>query len=314
MDNSKQIKKTAPSIRARFTRVLASVLIHYSFFGSSKLLRNAYKLLGRPPHGKLRIDTRHGFEMMVNPRENKGVDASIYFNGTYESGTIHAITNSLRQGDVFIDAGANIGLMSLAAAQKVGKNGMVYAFEPIPDVLAQLKQNIQINNFKNIEVIESALGSNREHRPIYEQQEINRGSASLVKPESNVTATHSISVETLDNFCVSINKKPIRMIKADVEGWELEVLSGGQKLLASEEAPILCVEYSISYSPRKEQLHDVYNFIRNINNYQFFKLKNGKETISPLVKILNISDLPKHDNIFCFLPHQIAEIGPALFS
>lgn len=34
-----------------------------------------------------------------------------------------------------------------------------------------------------------------------------------------------------------------------------------------------------------------------------------EETISPLIRISNITDLPKHDNIFCFLPYHIAEIG-----
>ena len=122
-----------------------------------------------------------------------------------------------------------------------------------------------------------------------------------------------VDVDTIDRFRDSIKSKTIRMIKADVEGWELDVLKGGEKLLSTSNAPILCIEYSVSYSPRREQLHDVYDFIRNINNYQFFKLKNGKETISPLTRITSIADLPKHDNIFCFLPHHITEIGEKIF-
>jgi FkbM family methyltransferase len=313
MDHPSRIIKIALDKRARFTRALADILINRSFPGCSKLLRNAYKLFGSPPAGSLRIETRHGFDMLINPRHNKGVDASIYYNGTYEAGTLYAITNSLRKGDIFIDAGANIGLMSLAAAQKVGAEGKVHAFEPVPDVFAQLQQNVTINRAENILLHNSALGLKPERRTIYEQEHINKGSASFVQPTTDSSARHIVDVDTLDRFSGSIRSTPIRMIKADVEGWELEVLQGGKELLSANNAPILCIEYSVSYSPRKEQLHDVYDFIRNINEYQFFKLKNGKETISPLVRISSINDLPKHDNIFCFLPHHVAEIGSRLF-
>lgn len=299
--------------RVQFTRALAGVLINHSFPGCSKLLRNAYKLFGPPPAGPLRVKTHHGFDMVVNPLQNKGVDSSIYYNGTYEAGTLHVIILSLRKGDVFIDAGANIGLMSLAAAKKVGPEGKVHAFEPVPDVFAQLRQNAAINTADNIQLHNLALGSKSERRAIYEQDHINKGSASLVQPAAESSAKHMVDVDTIDRFRDSIKSKTIRMIKADVEGWELDVLKGGEKLLSTSNAPILCIEYSVSYSPRREQLHDVYDFIRNINNYQFFKLKNGKETISPLTRITSIADLPKHDNIFCFLPHHITEIGEKIF-
>lgn len=313
MSRSPAIDYAALNRRVQFTRALAGILINHSFPDCSKLLRNAYKLFGTPPAGPLRIRTHHGFDMVVNPLHNKGADSLIYYNGTYEAGTLHVIMSSLRKGDVFIDAGANIGLMSLAAATKVGPEGKVHAFEPVPDVFAQLQQNAAINPADNIQLHNSALGSRLETRAIYDQEHINKGSASLVQPDSGTSARYMVDVETLDSFSGSINNRHIRMIKADVEGWQLDVLQGGKKLLSTNNAPILCVEYSVSYSPRKEQLHDVYDFIRNINDYQIFKLRNGKETISPLIRIAGIADLPKHGNIFCFMPHHIAEIGKNIF-
>ncbi len=57
--------------------------------------------------------------------------------------------------------------------------------------------------------------------------------------------------------------------------------------------------------PRSEQLMDLYDFIRSINRYQVFKLRFGKETLSPLVPIRAAADLPRHDDIFCFLPQHL---------
>ena len=47
-----------------------------------------------------------------------------------ESGTCEWIKNDIGPGDVFFDIGANIGIYSILAANRVGKTGKVYAFEP----------------------------------------------------------------------------------------------------------------------------------------------------------------------------------------
>src|SRR5688572_14843926 len=53
----------------------------------------------------------------------------------------------LSSGDVFIDGGAHIGLFTLVAAQRVGSNGKVIAFEPGRDVRFRLMENIVLNRF-----------------------------------------------------------------------------------------------------------------------------------------------------------------------
>lgn len=121
----------------------------------------------------MRVTTRYGFDLVVDPRRNKGVDASVYYNGTYEAGTVFTIMQSLRPGDVFIDAGANIGLMSLAAAQVVGPAGRVHAFEPVPELINLFRQNIALNGTPNVTLHPQALGSANERRTIYERPGIN---------------------------------------------------------------------------------------------------------------------------------------------
>ncbi|MEM3192072.1 MAG: FkbM family methyltransferase [Candidatus Parvarchaeota archaeon] len=62
-----------------------------------------------------------------------------------------------RSGDTIIDAGANIGIFTTIASVLVGDPGSVIAIEPDPDNLAILKDNIRINNLKNVTLIERAL-------------------------------------------------------------------------------------------------------------------------------------------------------------
>ena len=70
--------------------------------------------------------------------------SSIYLK---ETGTVEMIRQELREGDVFCDIGANIGLYSLMAAARVGDSGQVYSFEPLAANFASLVENIRRNGF-----------------------------------------------------------------------------------------------------------------------------------------------------------------------
>ena len=63
----------------------------------------------------------------------------------------------LNEGDVFVDIGANVGLFSLIASQKVGASGMVISFEPTPVTFERLQENINLNHLKNIDARRVAL-------------------------------------------------------------------------------------------------------------------------------------------------------------
>jgi FkbM family methyltransferase len=298
--NSRYIDRDGISRRQRLLLAIVAWLIENPFVGSSKLIRNAYKIFGGLPDANVTVQTKMGFLVQVNPGRNKGVDALLYANRIYEAGTLHVMKSVLQPGDTLIDAGANIGLMSLAGSQWVGHEGRVHAFEPVPDIYQHLLHNIRINHADNIIAHKYALGERREKRTIYQQLMVNYGSATLQKPE-NYSESHDVNIETLDGFIAAQGIKTVRMLKADVEGWELELLKGSSTLLSGKNAPVLCLEYSRNHQPGKTGREDVYQFIKRVNRYRIFKLKYGKETHSPLVEVRQASELPVHDNIFCFL-------------
>lgn len=289
------------SLRHRLLQAIVEWLIRNPFAGSSKVIRNAYRIFGRLPDANVTVRTKTGFLIQVNPGRNKGVDALLFANRIYEAGTLHVIKSVLQPGDTFIDAGANIGLMSLAASQCVGRDGRVHAFEPVPDIYRHLLHNIHINHADNIIAHNRALGERREKRTIYQQLMVNYGSATLQKPE-NYSESHEVEIETLDGFVAAQGIKTVRMLKADVEGWELELLKGASSLLSLGNAPVLCLEYSRNHPTGKNGRDNIFDFVRRINDYRVFRLKYGKETLSPLVEIRHVSELPAHDNLFCFLP------------
>ena len=90
---------------------------------------------------------------------NDSVLARLIYEG-FEKNEIDYIEKNLNNGDIFVDIGANIGLFSLIASQLVGEKGKVISFEPSPITFNRLQENINLNNFSNIEIVNKGISDN----------------------------------------------------------------------------------------------------------------------------------------------------------
>jgi len=295
-------------LRLQLSHNISRFLQAHSFKGSTKLRNLMVSLLAPRPRGSTIIHTYYGFDIFVDPVADKGLEREIYYYGTYEAGTLYVMRRCLREGDTFIDVGANIGFISLAAAKIVDKNGTVYAIEAHPHTYKILEKNINLNSFKNVYSINTALGSKVSEARIYDNYN-SRGSFSLI-PSKNVPEKSGmpVKVTTIDTLIESNQIKLPNLIKIDVEGFELEVLKGAKILLSSLQAPALCVEFSELHPTYGGNVYAIYNFIKSTNDYFFFKLKYGKERPSKLIRISSEKELPYHDNVFCFLNKHLQNI------
>jgi FkbM family methyltransferase len=135
------------------------------------------------------------------------------------------IRSFLQPGETYIDIGANIGVTVIPAAIKVGASGKVIAFEPHPKTAGYLAENIALNQLKNIEVRNCALGDTR-------------GSISFTNKSSDdmnqVTLDQQSGIEVpimlLDDF--ASEHEQIALLKLDVEGYEKFVLAGATAILS----------------------------------------------------------------------------------
>ena len=271
------------------------------FKGGWRIERFLSRIMPRPD-GKIGLNLPLGFKIIIDPVNNGGLEEALYYRGIYEAGTINVLETCLTKNDIFVDVGSNIGLMSLFAAKRLSDGGKVYAFEPMPDVYAALEENIRINGLKNIEAFNFALGERNTDLSLYREKGTNRGQASLIKPKTeNEIAEHRVKVQRLDDFILEKGIGNIKILKIDVEGWEFAVLKGAGKLLSSSSAPILCFEFSRDEND-EESLLALYEYVLSINEYRIYKLGKGKEAVSGLVPVKGKSELPRHDNLFCFLP------------
>ena len=93
--------------------------------------------------GTLAIVKRSGITWKLDL--NEGIDLAIYLFGRFEPGTIKLYDTYVKEGDIVLDIGANIGSHTLPLALKVGDSGKVYAFEPTRFAFQKLEANVGLN-------------------------------------------------------------------------------------------------------------------------------------------------------------------------
>ena len=141
----------------------------------------------------------------------------------------------LREGMIVLDIGANVGFFSLLIAQRVGRIGRVYAFEPVPSIFVRLKENIALNGFENIVPVPIAISSysGKTNMTVY------YGASSLFRRVSDEFV--EVPTERLDDFVEREGIERVDAIKLDVEGAELHVIRGADKTIRRFK-PIMMVE------------------------------------------------------------------------
>jgi len=279
--------------------------------GIRKIAYYLPRILIPKPKSPLIIKTLYGFKLKIDPVYDDGVEESIYYTGTYEKGTLSVIKKILNKGDVFIDVGANIGLMSIFASSLVSDTGKIIAFEPNPTTMRILKSNIELNGLSNIETSDYAIGNTQQASKIYERKDLNRGCASLIETEKEAEV-YDIQIIPLSIFFKS--QQRIDLIKIDIEGYELEALEGAMDVLLGKDPPKLIVECSeLRKNTHGYTTDDLYDFFKGLNRYRLFKSKKGKGRVSRLVEILKPSELPEHDNIYCFTSYHLENISHKIF-
>src|SRR5436190_10823798 len=86
---------------------------------------------------------------------------SLVEGGMWDPTISGLMTNVLRPGMTFVDAGANIGYFSVLGSQLVGPEGRVFAVEPDPLNLAILRANLERLGCSNVTVLPVAAWSER---------------------------------------------------------------------------------------------------------------------------------------------------------
>jgi FkbM family methyltransferase len=151
-----------------------------------------------------------------------------FLSGTWEQAVVDKLILNTRPGDTVLDIGAHIGFYTLLLAKLVGPSGRVFAFEPIPDTFRILSENVHLNHFEHVTLVNRAVLD----RPgcfnvRITDEELLPGSV----PLSHDTGTREVEVEAVRLDDALRGAGPIRLVKMDVEGAEEHVLCGALRTI-----------------------------------------------------------------------------------
>jgi len=209
---------------------------------------------------------------------DKAISHSI-INDNYELDETKYLKNTLKENQVALDLGGNIGYYSILMRHIVGEKGMIFAFEPIEKFANMIKMSANENGFKNIYVYTACVGSKDSPKNVIQVDfnlTPNRGGTHLVEKNASIPIYHErkeVEVITIDEM---FQDKKIDFIKMDVEGAEPFVIDGAINLLKKHHPTILSEVH-------REQLQKVSKctskeFIKKLENigYKCYRLKSGK--------------------------------------
>jgi len=221
--------------------------------GRSTRYRSHLGGLINPFHLPTTLVNNHGSRLVAYPKSyldlagglNRAVRLSV---DVFEPEISYLVETFIKEDDIVLDIGANVGLHTVKFAQ-IAKKGHVYAFEPVREMADRLSQNCALNRLENVTIVEAALGSQSGTLPI----SVNISGAGLEGTSSLVDSVHvenhpenykarDVPVRRLDDLVEGFGiDGRIAFIKMDTEGFETYVFEGATETVKKNK-PIMIVE------------------------------------------------------------------------
>jgi len=188
-------------------------------------------MIGRRPK------TGFGSRMVLTPRQRASWLAHLWKAITQQHHTAlrPMFAGHVGRDAVVIDIGAHAGQFTKLFA-RMAPDGAVYAFEPSAYARSVLAPAVRFNRLRNIEIVPLGLSDHIEarvlHTPLKRHASLGFGIAHLGEGAAIERAVDQlVGLTTLDAFIIDRGIDRVDLIKADIEGWELRALKGGEETL-----------------------------------------------------------------------------------
>ena len=187
-----------------------------------------------------RRETFRGIVVPVDDLIGERVMATGVFESTHIDGALQ-LSESLRSSSegegIFVDVGANIGLYSIALSQLFER---CLAIEANPHTYQILLANLALKGLDNVSALCVGASDHSAETNIYVPLNGNLGWATLNADHHSVEVKPvPVTLKPLDDIVVLAPHERVALIKIDVEGHELSVLRGAQRILERDHPAVL---------------------------------------------------------------------------
>lgn len=212
-----------------------------------------------------------GSEICLDLRESMCFPLFLHGCIPHETSEVEILRRLTREGDTFVDVGANVGFYTALARRWVGPSGKVLAFEPNPVCVPLLRQSFRTD--PNVVIVPGALG--KEKATVRLRVPFHGDCSRLGEPDLKRDRVYGVAVETLDGFLQQQGLPSPSVVKIDCEGAEYLVLQGMKCTLETSHPPVIVFEYIESLASEFGAcLREIIDFVRQKSGdaYQFFRI------------------------------------------
>ena len=212
----------------------------------------------------------------------KNIMFSHYLSGVGSGGGVQSsgeksvldFLTSEREPYCIFDVGANKGqYLNMVFKELQNREFMIHSFEPSKYTFDLLQKNspesakVILNNL--------GLGKNIGEFTLYSNEQ-GSGLSSLTKRKLDhfnidFSESEKIRITTLDNYCFENGIKHIHLLKIDVEGHELDVLNGANKMFAAQSIDVVTFEFGGCNIDTRTFFQDFYYFFKE-KKMQLFRI------------------------------------------
>jgi FkbM family methyltransferase len=219
-----------------------------------------------------------GKDYLINCHPGNLIETTIYLDKIWEEHLAKIMSVYLDGSNgVMVDVGANIGASTIPLAAKHPQIRF-HCYEPHPEIFDRLKNNIKLNNFNNVELVNSAVSNSTEKLlKFYAQKSADNMGKSSLKLNTDIMDHDEIKIPIVSiDETFADRSEPVLLIKIDTQGTELEVLQSAKKTIDKFRPTILFEledRYFLDYEidAAKKTLKEFFEEL----DYSLFNITNG---------------------------------------
>jgi FkbM family methyltransferase len=209
------------------------------------------------------------------------IEDQLVEQGSYEPYITDVLLFLMKEDGLFVDVGANIGLHALQVAGAFPRSRCL-CFEPHPSIHEDLRRNIGLSGFANVDAHPLALGD----APgvvdffLHGAGAYNKGLSSLQPTpdmEGDVRRAQ-VRMTTLDAFLSASERERVSVVKIDVQGAERRVLAGMRETLARSRAAVV-FEFESDYA--EDPPGEIRGILDAVPEHRVFRIRPGRPEIEP---------------------------------
>lgn len=214
-----------------------------------------------------------------------------FWSGRYEIEACQFMQRVIRHDSVCYDIGANLGFHTLVMARRASE-GIVFAFEPLPEAGRIFERNMLMNGIDNAVLIRKAVTRATGSVALGRNITIDQAAAAWTGMRDPIHQVFTCESVNVDDF-VGAGNSPPGFIKIDVEGAETEVLMGAINTLSHFQPLVICETHGTGAA------RDVYQILVE-NGYRLFAVGRS------LTPIMSVTGMPAnmHEGLVFAQPGQ----------